>query len=145
MNFLGVGGTELLLILLIALIVAGPRRLIAWSYQLGRWLARVQRLWAESARMLQRELDDAGVDVTVPRQIPTRRGLNQQLKSAIRRAAAPIQEPLEELRGEVRGDLNADLRALDEASRELRAGGTKPTPTQPTDVPDYGSWSEKEG
>lgn len=143
MNFLGVGGTELLLILLIALIVAGPRRLITWSYELGRWLARAQRIWAESARMMQRELDEADIDFKVPRQIPTRRGLNQQLKSAIRRAAAPIQEPLDELQGEIRSDLNADIRTLDQASRELR-GEAKKTQPPATGSPDYGSWSEKE-
>ena len=165
MNFLGVGGSELLLILIITMIVAGPRRMIAWSYQLGRWLSRAQKLWAESARVLQREFDEAGVEVEVPRQLPTRRTLNRELRKAVESAAAPIREPLQELRGEVKADLDGDLRALNEASQELNerlpAGrGTRalseatkkrpasgpeqsaPPAAPGDDAADFGSWSD---
>ncbi|MCY4010313.1 MAG: hypothetical protein OXF22_11260 [Anaerolineaceae bacterium] len=143
MNFLGVGGMELLLILLITVIVAGPRRMITWSYEVGRWLAKAQKLWAESARMMQRELDDAGIEIQVPRRIPTRQRLNQQLQGAIRRAASPIQEPLKEIQGEIQRDLSDDLETLEQASRELRADGKQTAPGQAKDAK-LGSWSETE-
>lgn len=145
MNFLGVGGMELLLILLITVIVAGPRRMITWSYEVGRWLSKAQKLWAQSARMMQRELDDAGIEVQVPREIPTRQRLNQQLQGAIRRAAAPIQEPLKELQGEIQRDLSDDLDTLKQASREMNvdAEKAKAGPSKATDA-ELGSWSETE-
>ncbi|MCY3835775.1 MAG: hypothetical protein OXF83_04955 [Anaerolineaceae bacterium] len=143
MNFLGIGGMELLLILLITIIVAGPRRMITWSYEVGRWLAKAQKLWAESARMMQRELDDAGIEIQVPRRIPTRQRLNQQLQGAIRRAASPIQEPLKEIQGEIQRDLSDDLETLEQASRELRADGKQTGPGKTKDA-ELGSWSETE-
>ena len=143
MNFFGIGGMELLLILLIAIIVAGPRRMITWAYELGRWLAKAQKIWAESARMMQQELDEAGIDFKVPRKIPTRRGLNQQLQGAIRRAAEPIQEPLKELQGEVQKDLGADIDVLEQASQELRGDGNQ-TQSTSTETKKLGSWSETE-
>lgn len=143
MNFFGIGGMELLLILLITIIVAGPRRMITWSYELGRWLAKAQKIWAETARMMQQELDEAGIDFKVPRKIPTRQRLNQQLQGAIRRAAEPIQEPLKELQGEVQKDLGADMDVLEQASRELRGDGNQ-TQSTPTEAKKLGSWSETE-
>ncbi len=136
MNILGIGGMELALILLITLFVAGPKRLLSWSHQLGRFLARAQRLWADSASLLQRELDEAGMDIRVPRQIPTRRGLTQQLRGAMRQAVRPLGEPIEEIQDELR----ADLRALsqDAAPKE---GGNPSAGT--ADASDYGSWSEE--
>ena len=143
MNFFGIGGMELLLILLITIIVAGPRRMIAWSYELGKWLAKAQKMWAQSARMMQQELDEAGIDFKVPRQIPTRQRLNQQLQGAMRRAAEPIQEPLKELQGEVQEDIRADLEVLEEASRSLRGDG-EPDRSAPAEAKKLGSWSESE-
>ena len=134
---------ELLLILLITIIVAGPRRMITWSYELGKWLAKAQKMWAESARMMQKELDEAGIDFKVPRKIPTRQRLNQQLQGAIRRAAEPIQEPLKELQGEVQKDLGADIDVLEQASRELRGDGNQSQST-PSVAKKLGSWSEGE-
>ena len=134
---------ELLLILLITITVAGPRRMITWSYELGRWLAKAQKMWAESARMMQKELDEAGIDFKVPPKIPTRQRLNQQLQGAIRRAAEPIQEPLKELQGEVQKDLGADIDVLEQASRELGGDGNK-TQSTPTEAKKLGSWSESE-
>jgi Sec-independent protein secretion pathway components len=79
MNILGIGGPELILILLIMLIVAGPKRMIAWAYTLGKYIARFRRMWEETVDVLQKEFDEAGVDIKVPRELPTRANLTDRL------------------------------------------------------------------
>ena len=41
MDILGVGGWEIVAILLIMLIVAGPKRMISWSYTLGKYVSQL--------------------------------------------------------------------------------------------------------
>src|SRR3954452_1702346 len=94
MDILGVGGWELVAILLIMLVVAGPKRMISWSYTLGKYVSQLRRMWADTAQMLQKEFDDAGVDVRVPKDIPTRGDLNRELGRALTPVTKPFQETM---------------------------------------------------
>jgi sec-independent protein translocase protein TatB len=64
MNFLGVGPGELLVIFIIALVVAGPKRMIQWAYQIGRYTARIRAMAQETMNAVQKELAASGLDVT---------------------------------------------------------------------------------
>jgi len=55
MNFLGVGAGELLLILVIAMMVVGPERMVELSRQLGRTLAKFR----EQSESITREFKEA--------------------------------------------------------------------------------------
>lgn len=123
MDILGVGGWELVAILLIMLVVAGPKRMIAWSYTLGTYVAKLRKMWAETAKMLQKEFDEAGVDVKVPTDIPTRATLNQE----ITRAFAPVAKPIQET-------LDATKKELDTATKELDK--TRKQMSYPLPMPD---------
>lgn len=79
MEIFGIGGFEVALVIIIALVVAGPGRMAVWARTLGRWVSKMRQLWSVTAAQLQRELDDAGVDFKVPRDIPTRRTIVQEL------------------------------------------------------------------
>ncbi len=57
MNFGGVGGGELLLILVIALIVFGPRRLIEVASSLGKALREFRKMSQDLTMELQKELE----------------------------------------------------------------------------------------
>lgn len=103
MDILGIGGWELIAIVAIMLVVAGPKRMIAWSYTAGQYMAKLRQLWAETAQHLQREFDAAGVEVKVPQQIPTRATLNRDLA----RAFTPITKPLTEAQSEMRAEMKA--------------------------------------
>lgn len=92
MDILGVGGWQLLAILLIMVIVAGPKRMIAWSYQLGKHVAVIRNMWVETAKQLQKELDASGVDIQIPKELPTRQSISKEIS----RAVAPLTKPLEE-------------------------------------------------
>ena len=63
MEIFGVGGAELAAILIIMLIVAGPKRMIQWAYVLGQYMAKARAMWAETMTYVQKELNDAGMDV----------------------------------------------------------------------------------
>ena len=96
MEILGIGGWEIALILILLLIVAGPKRMIAWSYTLGRYLAVVRNMWAETAAQLQKELKQSGVDVEIPKDIPSRGSINSMITSTVTKMAAPVTDPLKE-------------------------------------------------
>jgi Sec-independent protein translocase protein TatA len=101
MDILGIGGWEFIAILVIMLVVAGPKRMIQWSYTLGQYVARLRQLWTEAAAMLQQELDQAGVDVKVPQQIPTRQSLSHELSRTFNHLAKPVQQPIETVQKEI--------------------------------------------
>ncbi|MFZ2880429.1 MAG: hypothetical protein WA009_12885, partial [Phototrophicaceae bacterium] len=94
MELFGVGGFEFALIIIIALIVAGPARMAVWARKLGQWTGQLRNLWKTAATQLQRELDDAGVDFKVPKELPTRRALMDEINrsTAVRELSQPIKE-----------------------------------------------------
>ena len=53
----GVGGQELILLMLIGLIVLGPERLPRIANQLGTWLGQARRMTRVMKRQLEEELD----------------------------------------------------------------------------------------
>ncbi len=53
----GIDGTEVLLIILIALMVLGPKRLPQIANQIGRWVGQARRMTRVMKRQLEEELD----------------------------------------------------------------------------------------
>ena len=125
MDILGVGGWEIVAILLIMLIVVGTKRMISWSYTLGKYVSQLRRMWAETAVVIQKEFDDAGVDVQVPKDIPTRADLNRE----IGRALTPVTKPFQE-------SLNATKKELDGVKQSVSLTPAKPAEVKPpTETP----------
>lgn len=121
MNILGVGGIELLIVLVIMLVVAGPKRMIHWSYILGRHLAKFRRMWSETVDIVQKEFDEAGVGVQLPRQVPTRGSLNQQAGKMLSGVTAPMQETLDEVNAGL-GDIRATTRDTAKSANAVATG-----------------------
>ncbi len=163
MDILGIGGWELVVVIIIMLIVAGPKRMIAWSYTLGRYIGIVRGMWAETAKQLQRELDESGIDVQVPTNLPTRQTLNNE----IRRAAAPLTKPLQESLDSVKTTVNETKQATKFSTTPTTPAAPatpapapekpvpQPAPQKETPAPaadgannsrsDFGTWSAGEG
>ena len=150
MNIFGIGGAELILIIIIMLMVAGPKRMIHWSYILGTYIAKLQRMWAEFAAMIQKEMDDAGVDVEIPKEVPNRQSMNKMVQDTWKNYGQPYTQPIEEVRKEMRDgmrQLNKDVdmsepRAVATAGRKgagrAAAEQSDKTTTQPANL---GTWS----
>jgi Sec-independent protein translocase protein TatA len=96
-NIFGIGLPELTLILIIMLVVAGPKRMIQWAYILGVYIGKLRNMWAEVVRVLQREFDEAGVDVKIPEELPTRNSINTWMQNASRPYTQPIQDTLNQV------------------------------------------------
>ena len=164
MDILGVGGWEIVAILLIMLIVAGPKRMISWSYTLGKYVSQLRRMWADTAQMLQKEFDDAGVDVQVPKDIPTRGDLNRELGRALTPVTKPFQETMNAAKKELDGTKQAMTITTPPPAAPIKptpaASVTPPPPvTPPTPIinpveekpapsngnghVDFGTWSQK--
>lgn len=164
MEFLGIGGWEIVAILLVMLIFAGPKRMLQWSYTLGKWVGVARGMWAQTAQQLEHELHESGVDIEVPRDLPTRQSLNASISKYVSNAAKPVVEPVKDVQRELDstrksitpGDPNA-FKAKKNGSTEPAVvtppstngaadkPASEPPPAPPPDEPDsasgFGSWS----
>lgn len=109
MNVLGVGGSELLIVLLIMLVIAGPKRMIHWSYVLGQHMAKFRRMWSETVDIVQQEFDEAGVGIQLPKDVPTRGSLQKQAGKVVGGVTAPVQDTLKEVNTQM-GDIKTGTR-----------------------------------
>ena len=101
MEIFGVGTMELVAILIIMLVVAGPKRMIQWAYILGQYMAKARRLWSDAMTAIEKDLQESGMDVNLPKDIPTRNSLNQQMSQVLNTVAQPGQVILKEVQSEV--------------------------------------------
>jgi Sec-independent protein translocase protein TatA len=153
MNILGVGGAELIIILVLMLIVAGPKRMIHWSYILGQYVAKFRRMWAETVDVLQREFDDAGVGVQIPRDLPTRGNINQQAAKMLGSVADPLKDTVNQVQTEMDQIRKSTDTAAKTASAAVRTtnGHTAVRTSKPAasgkpaaGVSGFGTWSSHE-
>lgn len=121
MNILGVGAAELVVVLLIMLVFAGPKRMIHWSYVLGQHVAKFRKIWSETVDLVQKEFDEAGVDIKLPKEPPTRKSLNRTVTEAVKPMTQPVQDSLDEVK--------KDLDAVQEVSDSLNNKRPKTSPT----------------
>ena len=129
MNILGVGAWEFVAILLIMLVFAGPKRMIHWSYVLGQHVAKFRKIWAETVDIVQKEFDDAGVGIQLPKEPPTRQNLNRSIAAAAKPLTQPVQDSLDEVK--------KDIERVQEVSDALnqKQPKTKPAPQKPSKLP----------
>lgn len=141
MDIFGVGGAELVAIFLIMLVVAGPKRMIQWAYIAGTYVAKFRAMWAEAMTYVQKEFEQAGLDVELPKEPPTRGSLTRELSKQAEKIAAPVAKPLQD----TLEDVNADLKQ----AQTPAGSGSKVSPAAktPTSTPaangsgDLGTWS----
>jgi Sec-independent protein translocase protein TatA len=133
MNILGVGGWEIAVILVIMLIVAGPKRMIAWAYVLGQYTSKLRRMWAETMTAFQKELNESGVDIELPKEIPTRGTLNQEVGKMLTPLTKPFQEAMQE--GDVSNSLPKNLIGTTKIGNGTPSTAAKPATAATTDSP----------
>jgi Sec-independent protein translocase protein TatA len=125
MNIFGVGGPELMVILIIMLVFAGPKRMIHWSYILGQYLAKFRVMWSQTVDLVQKEFDEAGVDIKLPKEPPTRKNINKTISNALQPMTKPLQESLDEVK--------KDVESVKAVSDEFKETATE-TPTSKPDA-----------
>ena len=138
MEIFGVGGAEVVAILIIMLIVAGPKRMIQWAYVLGQYTSKARAMWAETMGYVQKELNEAGMDIELPKEIPTRASLNSEISKQVQKAVAPISKPLQDTLDAAKSEvqqLKTDATITD--SSAVKTGSTAST----NGKSDLGTWS----
>lgn len=133
MNIFGVGGAELLAILIIMLVFAGPKRMIHWSYVLGQHVAKFRVIWSQTVDLVQKEFDDAGVGIQIPKEPPTRSSINKAISDTMKPVSQPIQQSLDEVKKDV-GAIK-DLTDTLQDKKPKTAAAAKPVKPQPPAKP----------
>jgi hypothetical protein len=128
------------------LVIAGPKRMIKWAYIMGQYVAKFRRMWAETVDVLQHEFDEAGVDIRVPRELPTRGSLRNQAAKAFGSVAAPLKETVDQVNEEVKA-INTTAAGVKKTTSSSGTNG-RATPNPITKRPPaattgdgFGSWS----
>jgi Tat protein translocase TatB subunit len=97
MDFLGIGMPELILILLVAVIVVGPKRLPEVAAQLGRVVRQLRGYATDVTSQMRGELDE----------------LTKEYEE--------MRRELEEVKGTARREMGSVLRQFEQATREPKA------------------------
>ncbi|MBZ0300289.1 MAG: twin-arginine translocase TatA/TatE family subunit [Anaerolineae bacterium] len=142
MNILGVGGPELVIILVLMLIIAGPKRMLHWSYILGQYVAKFRRMWSETVDVLQKEFDDAGVDFQIPKDPPSRGSLNREAAKMLGNVTKPVKDTLDQVNTEV-GDIKKTTAVVAQSATTTVRGGNGHAPARPAAVSRSTSASRK--
>jgi Sec-independent protein translocase protein TatA len=140
MNIFGVGGAEFVLILVIMLIVAGPKRMIRWSYLLGQAIGKARTIWSQVAETLQKEFDNAGVKVDVPKDLPTRQSVGRMVEQIAKPIVDPIATPLNDAVQDVKKATT--LPTLGTWSKSAAPEASQDTPDP---APSFGTWAQSTG
>ena len=115
MNIFGVGGPELIIIFIIMMVFVGPKRMVHWSYILGQYVAKFRVIWSQTVDIVQQEFDQAGVDIKIPKEMPTRGNINQTISKALE----PVTKPMEESMNEVKKDMDSVKDVTEELKKPL--------------------------
>ncbi len=145
MNIMGMGIPELLVILLIAMIVAGPKRLMQWAYISGRFMGQMRVMWGQMMSSIQREFDDAGLDIKMPKDPLNRSQVQQFTRDALRPLSDPMRQAMHDyerearaLEKEIREADKLDVEEVTDDSAEIKKAASPPPPAQKPKS--FGTW-----
>lgn len=155
MNIFGVGGAEIAVIIMIMLIVAGPKRMIRWAYVIGQWIGKFRIFWEQMVDVMQDEVDQAGLDVTLPREMPTRQNLARSAQQFLKPYSDSLQQTLDDVERPFRESIQEAEQVMAAARNDLErprpasgqsppdATSTPPVSQDPADSPaTFGAWSQ---
>ncbi|MBL8116330.1 MAG: hypothetical protein JNJ78_02280 [Anaerolineae bacterium] len=142
MEIFGIGGAELVAILIIMLVVAGPKRMIQWAYVLGQYTAKLRAMWAETMTYVQKEFEQAGMNVELPKDIPTRTNLNKQIAKNIEKVVTPVTKPMKDVLDETAAEVKQVKTGATISESAVPKTTSSPTSTASSNGnTDLGTWS----
>jgi len=132
MNILGVGPAELVIVFLLMLMIAGPKRMIAWAYVAGQYVAKLRKMWQEASKVIRKELEQAGVEPEVMdtfEQWANPRTRSQTTRNLLDPVVKEMQKPLDEVMKPVNDTMNeigkTQLNPAASSEKEKPAAGQK--------------------
>lgn len=89
MNFSG-NITQILIILFIALLVFGPKKMVEYAYQAGKMLAKLRTMYEQTMTQVQTEMNQAGLGETTKLVNDLRFDVQAAADKVLQSAAAPV-------------------------------------------------------
>jgi Sec-independent protein translocase protein TatA len=130
MNILGIGPAELIVILVVMFMFAGPKRMVVWAYHLGRYLQQLRTMVDETWSTVRKEIEQSA-DVKLPENISDVANRRVNLLGEAGKL-------LDKETGGVTNSLRQDMRDVDsslrKATSDIRQAATTPT-NQPSTTP----------
>lgn len=121
MNIFGIGTAEFVLIILIMLVVAGPKRMVRWAYIVGQYMGKLRQMWEEVVDVMQKEADAAGLDVQIPHDPPSRQNIDKWVRDVAKPYSESLQQVSDELTQPVKDAMSETATTLKEADQVTRA------------------------
>ncbi|HQE94037.1 MAG TPA: hypothetical protein PLH19_15190 [Anaerolineae bacterium] len=121
MEFLNIGGGELLVIVLLAIILFGPEDILKIMQTVGRYVRKIQQMWTQVSAGLKGEFPD---DI-IPEEI-------QETIKETRDSVTEVQKTLAEIKASAEADLNVAKAAVEEVTTlvETDLNAAKATATE---------------
>lgn len=110
MEFLNIGGGELIVIVLLAIVLFGPEDILKIMRTIGGYVRKLQQMWAQVSSGLKGEFDD---DI-IPEEI-------QETIRETRESVAEVQKTLTEVTAVAKADLDETLTAVSEIKTSLES------------------------
>lgn len=63
MELFGVGVWEVVVVFILMLVVAGPKRMAVWAYEVGKYARKIRVMMQETMDAFNREIEAAGLDI----------------------------------------------------------------------------------
>jgi len=80
-NILGIGLPQIAIVLVLSLVLFGPKQMMQYAYQAGRFLSKARAMWEEAARNMQSEIQASGIDLKEFKDIG--QGLRQDMNQVV--------------------------------------------------------------
>ena len=146
MDILGVGISEIVVIVLVILIIGGPRNAVKWSRELGRMIRQGRRLVQQMMQELEKDLGPDGKEI-----MDATRNLTQGVKD-VRGAANPakivgqaknlIESTVEETKAVLEEPLRETEAALKEAQSTVKPAKTEANGSKNNEEATNGKYSD---
>ncbi len=134
-NILGVGPAEMILIFLIALIFLGPKRMLAWTYQAGKYTARFRAQLSEMMAAVRKEFEAAQIDLPKDLSVPrVPRGGFDIVKEANKLVNAELNKPASGAAASTSATAAADAASAVVAAKAASENGRAPAPHSESDA-----------
>lgn len=116
MDFLNIGSGEFVFLILLAILLVGPKRAVEWVQQASRFAARLRQEWMAVQRDVMREVQALSRETT--------EALQPVLREATQEGQAAWQEVAQ------------SVRAFQDAGREIRSAGEEGGANEVPPLPD---------
>jgi Sec-independent protein translocase protein TatA len=133
MNILGVGPAEIIMIFIIMLVVAGPKRMIVWSYHLGRYFQQFRAMVDEAWGAVRKELEESQVDL--PKELPKLRRFD-----IVQEANKLVNNEMASKTAEINAELSKTTNALKSSPNKPAESATPTSPAPDKKDTSYDAW-----